>query len=144
MNFIPLELRECAPLPVEAGKQHLKSAGPEHNIVLVVPVHAAVQPQCPPTPGGFCTASNIRRVVRAEAHRTGAACARALRCCNAYAWIAADGTGAVNSCEDTGGREAQRYVEGAVDGKHRALFVFLVKKTTAKKRILVGVDVGGE
>lgn len=50
MNFTPSELRECAPLPVEAGKQHLKSAGPGHNPVLVVPLHAAVQPQCPPTP----------------------------------------------------------------------------------------------
>ena len=31
-----------------------------------------------------------------------------------------------------------------VDGKHRAFFVFLVKKTTAKKRMLVGVEVGDE
>lgn len=50
MKFTPLGLRECASLPVEAGKQHLKSAGPRDNPVLVVPFQAAVQSQCPPIP----------------------------------------------------------------------------------------------
>lgn len=50
MKFTPLGLRECAPPPVEAGKQQLKSAGPGHNPALVVPLHESAQPQCPPTP----------------------------------------------------------------------------------------------
>lgn len=87
MNFTPSELRECAPLTLT------------RSCPATMPTD---------TTGGFCTAFNVRRVVGAEAHRTGAACAGALRCCNAYALGAADGTRAVDCCEDTGGREGQR------------------------------------
>lgn len=104
--------KRMCPTPSRSRKTAFEIRRPGHNPALVAPLHANVQSHCAPPPlphttGGFGTAFDVRGVVGTEADGTGAACARALRCCDAYTWFAANRIVVIDCCEDSGSREGQ-------------------------------------